>query len=160
LGRLSPDIEREAAILVAVGDVLSWTRTSEPGVERTRSVRWVIYPTEAERLKPVVSAGNPMVDGRPELWEAQNKIFDGLRFGDDDRQTSLILDDDWTSISFIREEELKMWKEEAQLVIFMGYELVLEDGPELPGSSIYAPGCSSIRAAVISEETMALLRES
>jgi hypothetical protein len=105
--RLSPTIEREAVTLTAVHDVLLWAHTTEFGLEKRRSVRWVFCPSEAERLNPVISVENPKIDGRPEFWDADNKIFDALRLWDDDRQPVLIHDDDWTNLSFIPETELE-----------------------------------------------------
>jgi hypothetical protein len=48
LDRLSPAIEIESTILAAAHDVLYWTHITELGFERKRSVRWLVYPSEAE----------------------------------------------------------------------------------------------------------------
>jgi hypothetical protein len=69
----------KAAILTAVHDVVSWAHTTELGVEKKRSVRSRLYANEAAGLKPVIRAGNPKTDERPEFWGAYNKILDALR---------------------------------------------------------------------------------
>jgi hypothetical protein len=93
-----------------------------------------------------------------------------LWFWGDDCQPALIQDDDWTTLRFISEEELKKWNGDPHPIVFGGYELVMEDGSNLSSSGegsgeeelieMCASWCNSIEAPMISEETMRLLRES
>jgi hypothetical protein len=39
------------------------------------------------------------------------------------------------NLTFVPEEELNSWKEEAQIAAFGDYRIVLDDRPELSGSS-------------------------
>jgi hypothetical protein len=89
----------------------------------------------------VINAGNPTIDGRAEFWDTHNKIFDVLNTWDDDCLPVLIPDDDWSNPSFISEKELVLWKDEAQLVAFGGYESILEDGPDISGSMVFTRSC-------------------
>jgi hypothetical protein len=80
----------------------------------------------------------------------------------------VIADDDTISRRSVPEEELEVWKREAQSVALGGYRLILEDGPELSSSSegsgdeeltgMYAPNCGSIEAARPTEEQARVLQ--
>jgi hypothetical protein len=95
----------------AMRDALSWGRISEAGVEKRRSARWAIYPSEAQGLKPVIAGENPKTDGRLEPWDAYDKILPAFMLLEDGRAPRMVEDDDWANSSFIQAE---------------GYEFALE----------------------------------
>jgi hypothetical protein len=62
--RPGPAIEREVVILATAHDTLTWEHILEPPVKKRISTRTIIYPEEAEGVKPVFLVRDVRADSR------------------------------------------------------------------------------------------------
>jgi hypothetical protein len=74
-------------------------------MENRRSERWVMYLSDAQRLKRVLMGENPKINWRPKLWDAHNKILLAPTLWEDVCTPQLVEDDDWEKLSFIPSDE-------------------------------------------------------
>jgi hypothetical protein len=158
---------REAAILTAMADAITWKHAladSIPGPRKDQRV--VIYPREISVPGQVLSSGNPNIDGQEDLSVAYASILQASRsfelpplfLREDSEQ--IISDPVWSV-------EVPKWMATAASVATGSRGRVLQNGPDVMRSddedalkdehgeeltNMYAPGCSSLDQARLTEE--------
>jgi hypothetical protein len=158
---------REAAILTAMADAVTWKHVLEDSLPGPRKgQRVVIYPRELTNLTQVLTTGNPNDGGEEGLTIAYASI---LQASQSFENPPLFLREDCDQIisNPVWSVEVPKWMATAANVATGSRRRVLENGPDVMKSDeedalkeehgeeltgMYAPGCASLDQAKLTEE--------
>jgi hypothetical protein len=162
---------RESAVLTAVAEAVTWKHASELDGPR-QGQRVVIYPKELSQLEQVLSTGDPNIDsedGHPIAYMAI------LQADQSFEKRPVFLKEDHEEITGdpVWSEEVPKWMNTASKVATGSRRRVLENGPDVMRSNeedalkdehgeeltgVYAPGCTSLDQARMTQEQATLAR--
>jgi hypothetical protein len=157
---------RETAILTAAADAVTWRHALELEDETRRGQKVIIYPKEMTKLTEVLSTKNPNVDPEDGHQLAYSII---LQTAQAYEHPPLFMseDNDQITSNEVMKESVAEWMNTAAKVATGNRRRVLEDGRDVMNTDeedaikhvepdeengMYAPGCSSIDQARMTQE--------
>jgi hypothetical protein len=157
---------RESAILTAAAEAVTWRHALEFEEKTRKGQRVIIYPKEMTKLTEVLTTKNPNVDPEGGHQLAYSII---LQTAQTHENPPLFMSEDNEQITSneVMKESVAEWMNTAAKVATRNCRRVLEDGRDVMNSDeddaikdvepdeekgIYAPGCSSIEQARMTQE--------